>query len=149
VIDPDRMLTDTNYLVSMITNEDEDDDDASETWRLFVLEDTGELLMLDAKEQTGQGLSRLLNLVDGILGQGMRLMILVTTNEPLQALHPAVSRPGRCAAEVYFAPFSSAEAKQWAERTQKPVPPSGGTLAELFDASKRPAKAAARRAIGF
>jgi hypothetical protein len=148
VIDPDRMLTDTNYLVSMITNEDEDDD-ARETWRLFVLEDTGELLMLDAKQQTGQGLSRLLNLVDGILGQGMRLMILVTTNEPLQALHPAVSRPGRCAAEVYFAPFSAAEAKQWAEGTRKPVPPSGGTLAEMFDASKRPAKAPPRRAIGF
>jgi hypothetical protein len=28
-------------------------------WRLLVLEDSGELLALDAKERTGQGLSRL------------------------------------------------------------------------------------------
>ncbi|HYN99625.1 MAG TPA: ATP-binding protein, partial [Actinomycetota bacterium] len=99
--------------------------------------------------QTGQGLSRLLNLVDGILGQGMRLMILVTTNEPLHALHPAVCRPGRCAAEVYFAPFTFAEAKEWADATGKPIPASGGTLAELYGASNRPVKSRPRRAIGF
>ncbi len=152
VIDPDRMLKDPSYLVSMITRKDDDDDDDDEgadKWRLFVLEDTGELLTLDAKEQTGQGLSRLLNLVDGILGQGMRLMILVTTNEPLQTLHPAVSRPGRCAAEVFFAPFTLAEAKVWAERTSRPAPVSGGTLAELYDASNGPPRAIPRRAIGF
>ena len=150
VIDPDRMLKDPGYLVSMLSKDDEEDDDeGEERWRLLVLEDTGELLMLDAKEQTGQGLSRLLNLVDGILGQGMRLMILVTTNEPLQALHPAVSRPGRCAAEVYFAPFTFAEAKEWAQATGRPIPGSGGTLAELYDASNHPVKSTARRTIGF
>jgi hypothetical protein len=52
----------------------------------------------DAKEQAGQGLSRFLNVVDSIIGQGLRVLILVTTNEPLRRLHPAVSRPGRCAA---------------------------------------------------
>ena len=148
VIDPDRMLKDPGYLVSMITGKDEDDDD-TEMWRLFVLEDTGELLTLDAKEQTGQGLSRLLNLVDGILGQGLRLMILVTTNEPLQTLHPAVSRPGRCAAEVFFAPFTLPEAREWADRTGRPAPLSGGTLAELYDASNGAPRAIPRRAIGF
>jgi len=147
VIDPDRMLKDPDYLVTVITHED--DDDREDGWRLLVLEDTGELLMVDAKEQTGQGLSRLLNVVDGILGQGIRLMILVTTNEPLQALHPAVSRPGRCAAEVFFAPFTWAEAKQWAKRTGRISPASGGTLAELYDSSDRPVRATPRRVIGF
>lgn len=71
VIDPEKLLTDSHYLVSVVTHQD--DDEEPDAWRLLVLEDTGELLMLDAKEQTGQGLSRLLNLVDGILGQGLRL----------------------------------------------------------------------------
>jgi len=50
----------------------------------------------DAKSQVGQGLSRLLNVSDGILGQGTKIMILVTTNENLGKLNPAVMRPGRC-----------------------------------------------------
>lgn len=147
VIDPDRMLKDPNYLMSVMTHEDDDEDDEG-GWRLLVLEDTGELLSIDAKEQTGQGVSRLLNVVDGILGQGLRLLILVTTNEPLQALHPAVSRPGRCAAEVFFAPFTKAEAKEWAKRTGRTSPGSGGTLAELYEPSST-IRATTHRAIGF
>ena len=34
-------------------------------------------------------------LVDGIVGQSLRVLVLVTTNEPLRRLHPAVVRPGR------------------------------------------------------
>lgn len=102
-------------------------------WRLLVLEDTGELLSADAKERTGQGLSRLLNLVDGIVGQGMRLLVLVTTNEPLRRLHPAVSRPGRCAARVEFVPFCAAAAADWlAARGAFADVHSRTTLAELF-----------------
>ncbi|HEY3969833.1 MAG TPA: AAA family ATPase [Solirubrobacteraceae bacterium] len=107
--------------------------DESERWRLLVLEDTGELLSADAKERTGQGLSRLLNLVDGIVGQGMRLLVLVTTNEPLRRLHPAVSRPGRCAARVEFLPFSATDASTWlADRGGSASIHSRTTLAELF-----------------
>ena len=49
---------------------------------------------MDAKERTGQALSRFLNVVDGLIGQGLRLLVLVTSNEELGKLHPAVSRPG-------------------------------------------------------
>jgi hypothetical protein len=74
-----------------------DDEDGKKAWRLLVLEDTGELLTPDAKSIIGQGLSRFLNVVDGLIGQGLRVLVLVTTNEPIKALHPAVARPGRCA----------------------------------------------------
>jgi len=93
--------------------EEENEEEEERKWRLLVLEDTGELLAADAKERTGQGLSRLLNVVDGIVGQGLRVLVLVTTNEPLQRLHPAVARPGRCAARLEFKPFSAAEAAAW------------------------------------
>jgi hypothetical protein len=86
---------------------------ASERWRLLVLEDAGEFLNVDAREDVGQGLSRLLNVVDGLLGQGLRVLVLVTTNEPIARLHPAVTRPGRSAATIEFAPFPTQEANRW------------------------------------
>ena len=90
-------------------NGDEDD----RLWRLLVMEDTGELLSADARERTGQGLSRFLNVVDGLIGQGLRVIVLVTTNEEIKKLHPAVARPGRCAANVMFDALSREEASEW------------------------------------
>src|SRR5438046_8444628 len=82
-------------------------------WRLLVLEDTGELLTPDAKSIIGQGLSRFLNVVDGLIGQGLRVLVLVTTNEELRRLHPAVARPGRCAANIEFTALPADEAAAW------------------------------------
>jgi hypothetical protein len=82
-------------------------------WRLLVMEDTGELLSADARERTGQGLSRFLNVVDGLIGQGLRVIVLVTTNEEIKKLHPAVARPGRCAANVMFASLTAIEGSEW------------------------------------
>jgi hypothetical protein len=87
--------------------------DDDRLWRLLVMEDTGELLSADARERTGQGLSRFLNVVDGLIGQGLRVIVLVTTNEEIKKLHPAVARPGRCAANVMFDALSREEASEW------------------------------------
>jgi hypothetical protein len=103
-------------------------------WRLLVLEDTGELLQPDAKAVIGQGLARFLNLVDGLIGQGLRVLVLVTTNEEIRKLHPAVARPGRCAADISFSRLTQDEADEWL-RTQAAGLDAGGrgrTLAELY-----------------
>ena len=124
VVDPERLFGEhADYLLDVVLDEDDDED----RWRVLVLEDTGELLAADAKAQTGQGLSRLLNLVDAIVGQGLRVLVLVTTNEPLGSLHPAVARPGRCAAKVEFGPFSAEEAAAWLGEDS-----GSATLATLF-----------------
>jgi hypothetical protein len=94
----------------------DEDGEGSKAWRLLILEDTGELLTPDAKSIIGQGLSRFLNVVDGLIGQGLRILVLVTTNEPIKALHPAVARPGRCAANIEFEPLSLEESNAWLER---------------------------------
>jgi hypothetical protein len=100
--------------------------------RLIVLEDAGELLVPDAREHAGQGLSRLLNLTDGILGAGLRTIVLVTTNEPIGKLHPAVARPGRCWSDVEFTRLSADESDAWlSERGLIPRNRSH-TLAELY-----------------
>jgi hypothetical protein len=92
---------------------DDEDERERKAWRVLVLEDTGELLSADARVSMGQGLSRFLNVVDGLIGQGLRVLVLVTTNEPIRRLHPAVARPGRCAANLEFTALSKGEATGW------------------------------------
>lgn len=96
VTDPEVLLNEPAYLVNLMHMRPSGRRN-DEGWRLIVLEDTGELLCADAKQQAGQGLSRLLNVVDGLLGESSRALFLVTTNEDMRAIHPAIARPGRCA----------------------------------------------------
>lgn len=107
ISDSDRFFENGEYMLSVMLNEDEDQ------WKLFILEDAGEFLLPDARQQMGQGLSRLLNASDGLIGQGLKSMFLITTNEPVSKLHPAISRPGRCAAQIEFGSFDRAEAEEW------------------------------------
>ena len=128
-------------LAIMQTAEDldelESDGDDERLWRLLVMEDTGELLSADARERTGQGLSRFLNVVDGLIGQGLRVIVLVTTNEEIKKLHPAVARPGRCAANVMFDALSGEEASEWlAAHGLDEESRSSRTLASLYAQSE-------------
>jgi hypothetical protein len=101
--------------------------------KLIILEDSGELMSADARQSSGQGLSRLLNLTDGIMGQGMRVMVLITTNEPISSLHPAVTRPGRCLAEIGFAPLEPGHANAWLDdRGSGVTVHQPTTLADLY-----------------
>jgi hypothetical protein len=116
-----------------VSTEDEESSGGGKPWRVLILEDTGELLTADAKMVIGQGLSRFLNVVDGLIGQGLRVLVLVTTNEPIRKLHPAVARPGRCAANVEFTPLAADEAAAWlGEHGSPDGGPSSMTLAELY-----------------
>lgn len=103
-----------------------------EKYRLIVLEDAGEMLAADARTKVGQSLSRLLNIVDGLIGQGLNVMILATSNEELGKLHEAVSRPGRCAVRIKFSPLNAKETEQWMEKHNVEAKVSNKTLAELY-----------------
>jgi hypothetical protein len=98
---------------------------------VIVVEDADELIRADAGRTAGASLGRLLNLTDGILGHGMRVLLLITTNEPVRALHPAVVRPGRCLADVRFRPFTRHEATEWLQGEGR-APTGDVTLAELY-----------------
>jgi hypothetical protein len=149
VTDPEEFFGRASYMLDVLLREmHEHDEEAEDTWRLLILEDTGELLASDAKERTGQGLSRLLNVVDGIIGRGLRVLVLVTTNEPLRRLHPAVSRPGRCAASIEFPRFVADEAGRWLRERGCEELGGEATLADLF-ARQAGRPSAARRGVGF
>src|SRR4051812_25508202 len=72
IADPDTFLgPDSTYLLRSLLSRD-----GRQGWRLIVLEDAGELLAPDARAVAGQAVSRLLNLTDGLLGQGLRTLVL-------------------------------------------------------------------------
>jgi hypothetical protein len=127
-----------------------DKPESAPSWRLLILEDTGELLSADARIQAGQGLSRFLNVVDGLIGQGLRILVLVTTNEEIGRLHPAVARPGRCAAKILFTPIPPEQANSWlAERDHDATVSAPLTLAALYAIVEGWDAVTERQATGF
>lgn len=127
VLDPERLFQEPGYLLQ-VTMSDSDDDSEDRRWRLLLIEDCDELISAEAKQASGQALSRLLNLTDGMLAQGRKILIGLTTNEPISRLHPAVVRPGRCLAQIDVGPLDAAEGAEWLGH------PIGrdATLAELY-----------------
>jgi hypothetical protein len=134
VLDPEEFFGSPDYLMHVVSEEDqwwERGTFSPDRWKVLVVEDADELIRADARRSAGASLGRLLNLTDGILGHGMRVLLLLTTNEPVHGLHPAVVRPGRCLADVQFSPFTQAQANEWLAGVAPP--PSGDcTLAELY-----------------
>ena len=134
VLDPEEFFAGPDYLMHVVTAEDQWGERRAtqeERWKVLVVEDADDLIRLDARRAAGAALGRLLNLTDGILGHGMRVLLLLTTNEPIRGLHPAVVRPGRCLADVQFALFNRQQASEWLAGAADP--PSGDvTLAELY-----------------
>ncbi|MEU6037170.1 DUF5925 domain-containing protein [Actinomadura sp. NPDC047616] len=131
VLDPEALFGTPSYLMRVTIGDDDDDEGR---WRLLILEDCDELIRGEAKQSTGQGLSRLLNLTDGMLGQGRNVLVAITTNEDIARLHPAVVRPGRCLAQIEVGPLTRPEALTWLgddAAAGAAVPAEGATLAEL------------------
>ena len=135
VLDPEVLFTDSNYLHGLLLESRpvSGADSEDSRWHLVVIEDADEIISGDARHRSGQALSRLLNLTDGILGRGMHLLVLITTNESVTDLHPATTRPGRCLADVEVGPLPRAQARSWlADHPGVPVPDRELTLAELY-----------------
>ncbi|WP_347057351.1 DUF5925 domain-containing protein [Blastococcus sp. HT6-30] len=129
VMDPERLFAEPQYLLQVAGVDEDEDDDGR--WRLVVAEDCDEYLRSDAKVRAGASLGRLLNLCDGILGHGLRVLVLLTTNEDVGRLHPAITRPGRCLSQVEFELLSPDEAQAWLG-DGAPAPERPMTLAELY-----------------
>lgn len=141
ILDPEQFFgKDSSYMINVILGTgdlpqfDDDDNEVKPRWKMIILEDTGELLSMDAKEKSGQGLSRLLNVCDGLIGQGLRILVLITTNEDIGKLSPAVTRPGRCLSDTTFLSLSQDEVAQWAKNhgVSPGVLTNSPTVAELY-----------------
>jgi hypothetical protein len=134
ITDPEKFLSIPSYMLETISaGRNRRNGDGDRLAHVVVLEDAGEYLAPDARREAGQGLSRLLNLCDGVLGHVTRCFVLVTTNEPIGHLHPAVSRPGRCLARTEFCELDRDEIGRWCgARSLEPPRRSKASLADLF-----------------
>lgn len=130
--DPDRLFGAPGYLMHVLL-ETGDGDRA----RLLVIEDADDLLR--RREADRSAFARLLNVADGFVGDGLRLTILLSTNEPTTRLDPAMTRPGRCLASIEFAPLTATEATAWLGRRLPRHQPT--TLAELVRLRDHPDEA--------
>lgn len=145
ILDPERFFDKASYMNSVLLGDNDPparsktagkprfDDEEEVAWKLIILEDAGELLAKDAKSRTGQGFARLLNITNGLIGQGLKILILITTNEPIEAVHEAVAREGRCLANIYFEPLASTEANKWLSNRGSGIKvDSDMTIADLY-----------------
>lgn len=108
IVDSDMFFGNAQYMTKvMLGNRD------SDRWRLVVAEDSDEFIDAHSKAKTGQGSARLLNIADGLVGQGLKVMVLASTNVNAARFSKAVIRPGRCAAMIEFPAFPPEEADAW------------------------------------
>lgn len=152
IVDPENFFgANAGYMTDVLLAHQDDDD----KWRVLILEDTGELLTKDAKLREGQALSRLLNLTDGMIGQGLKVLVLITTNEDVGQFHQAVTRPGRTVANIKFSPLSKQEREAWLS-AHNANPHGVGTnmdsLAELYSVigtNRQIVNVVSNRKVGF
>lgn len=141
VLDAEEMFKSSQYLYEVMLSELPqreqmktelvDQGGARPAGRLIIVED-GEQLFADRKKFTG--FSRLLNMTDGIIGQGLRAVVLFSTNEELERIDEALLRPGRCLAHKVFSGLSKDRAETWLENhgLDKRLAKDGQLLAELY-----------------
>ncbi|MET7391378.1 DUF5925 domain-containing protein [Streptomyces sp. NPDC005529] len=127
ILDPEHFFGSADYLLNVAAPTRP----RSDRWSALILEDCDELLRSDAKRAVGQNVGRLLNLSDGILGQGGKTLLIMTTNEEVHKLHPAIIRPGRCLAQVEIGRLSRDEVSRWNGGAAADIATSA-TLAQLY-----------------
>ena len=141
VVDPEILFREGEYLYSVLAGASETtgDSDEKQRWRALILEDVEEFIGVDAKHEVGQAFARLLNTSDGFLGQGTKLLIILTTNIDVDRIAPALIRPGRCLAQIEVGTFTKEEAERWLGHKPVSPPKNGGdhyTLADLYGESR-------------
>ena len=99
---------------------------------LVVLEDAGEFIESNSNNEfVAKSLNKLLNVTDGLLGQGLKLLILITTNQEAKGLDPAILRSGRCLKNIEFPELSGLDVLEWYKKNDL-VYPSLDTDAKLL-----------------
>lgn len=113
--------------------EGEGEGETSHRRRLFVLEDAADLIIQESRSNHYDKIGKLLNMTDGLFGQGREDVFLVTFNEEVERVDPAFLRPGRCIGQVRFMEFGAEEASDWF-RAHGVKCEAGGelTIAEMY-----------------
>ena len=128
ILDPESAFADPKYVAQLLKAQ------GPTKHRLLICEDADSLV--SSREGREGRLERILNMADGLVGQGANVMILITTNAGPDHLDPAVSRPGRCFANIAFKRFTLEETKARVKGSGLRVK-TAMTLAETYNVNRR------------
>jgi hypothetical protein len=137
IVDPENFFNNASYMQEVLLHRPSDADNSyawcDDEWydeeshvshegskfRLLIIEDGLNNMLTETRYIKEGAVSRFLNLTDGILGQGLRLVFIVTSNEQVTAIDHAFLRKGRCLQELEFPEFDEATARKWLESKNK------------------------------
>jgi len=112
IIDPEDLYETPKYLTSVLLNGISRTYSKTEPpFRLIIAEDCDQLFSANCRNQTGFG--GLLNTIDGLLGQGQKLIFVFTANEAIESIDPAILRPGRCLQNLEIPNWTRKAAEKW------------------------------------
>jgi len=149
VTDPEKLLASPSYYYEVASAPNmnsvpgapspDDDDDSSTSKKkriLFIIEDSGDLISVASRKSHWDKFGKLLNVTDGLIGQGREDAFLMSFNEELENIDPAIVRPGRCISKVEFSKFTPQESADWLSRngarSAERVGSDDLSLAELY-----------------
>ncbi len=133
LVDAESVFSDPSYLFEVMGRTPyRDEQPRRDLWRVLIAEDADMYVGGHMSGSPNPALDRLLNLGDGLLGAGQKILVLLTTNVAVTSLSPALTRPGRCLSINEFTPFTRTEAAAWLGGRQGNAG-DATTLAELYE----------------
>jgi hypothetical protein len=126
----------STQLLDFLRSEQENQDPTEDDGKLFLILEDSEKLLLPRSDGNSFSVSELLNISDGLLGEGLDMHFICTINCKLDKLDAAVIRPGRLLTSKTFDPLSYELALKLADYLKKPLldTDKAYTLAEIYHA---------------
>lgn len=118
---------------------------------VLIIEDAERILRDRGADMGTQGVSNILNLSDGILGDCLNIQVIATFNTDLKAVDQALLRKGRLIVEHEFKKLSVEQSNKLLEHLGKDfVAKEPMTLTDIYNLDEEVFKTKAeRRAVGF
>jgi hypothetical protein len=110
-----------------------------------------ESVLMPRKVDTGFSVSAMLNLADGLLGEGLNLQFICTVNCEIAELDSAIVRPGRLRTARDFRLLTHSEAIELAHHRGLPVPLQRReySLAEIYNSDESNVREMLATHLGF
>jgi energy-coupling factor transporter ATP-binding protein EcfA2 len=141
-LDPEQLMASSSYLNSIILDTNSrvvkkvGSGPNRGGVRLIILEDCADIFAINCRDRPG--FSRFLNVTDGVIGQGLKTIFLLSANEELGTIDPAVLRAGRLIRAIEFGKLSASEGALWlrnhglTDATEETVGDDSVSLADLY-----------------
>ena len=100
---------------------------------IVILEDVGDILMVDGASQYANITANLLNITEGLFSFMSDVIFILTFNYQIDKINPALTRPGRCIGRFEINELKHDHAQ---ELVGFDIPPGDYSLAEVYEMKK-------------